>query len=305
MREGVIAPVVTAPFSVFHVKQSETDAPQTETPSLMTHVIAITNQKGGVGKTTTTVNLAACLAAANRRTLLVDMDPQGNATSGLDISKTGLKGSIYEVLINAVEPHEVIVQAPCHPTLHVLPATMNLVGAELELIDLPDRANRLALALNALASDYDYILIDSPPSLGLLTLNVLVYAQHILVPVQAEYYALEGLSALTQTIERVRNAHNPNLSLLGLALTMFDSRTNLNQQVMEEVQRVFGDKVFKSVIHRSVKLSEASSFGKPVIYYDLRSRGATNYMELCQEVVNRCESPAPVAEPPAPASEAP
>lgn len=254
----------------------------------MTHIISVTNQKGGVGKTTTAINLAACLAASKRKTLLVDMDPQGNATSGSGITREQVRKSAYHVLLHSDDPSEVILQSEIEH-LSVLPANMDLVGAEMELIDLPDRAERLALAMEHVVPDYEYIIIDAPPSLGLLTVNTLVFARQVLVPVQSEYYALEGLSSLTQTLERIQQTANPHLSILGLLVTMYDGRTNLAQQVHEEIQRVFGEKVLKTIIHRSVKFSEASSYGLPVIFYDMKCRGAHNYMQLCQEVVNVCE----------------
>lgn len=254
----------------------------------MPHVIAITNQKGGVGKTTTAVNLAACLAAAKKRTLLIDMDPQSNATSGFGLQGASFKATIYETLLGTVPARDAIVQTFVEH-LHILPANIDLVGAEMEMIDLPDRARRLAHALEPVVGDYDYVLIDSPPSLGLLTINVLTFARHVLVPVQSEYYALEGLTALVKTIERIRKSSNPHLDLLGLVVTMYDGRTNLAQQVEGEVRRVFGARVYRTVIARSVKLSEASSFGKPVIFYDFRSKGAQQYVELCQEVVHGFE----------------
>ena len=254
----------------------------------MAHVIAVTNQKGGVGKTTTAVNLAACLAAARKKTLLVDMDPQANASSGLGFTRADVDTSIYDLLVERLSPDEAI-RPSFIEHLHVLPATVDLVGAEMEMIDLEDRANRLRNTLLPLGDRYEYIIIDSPPSLGLLTLNVLTATRWVLIPVQSEYYALEGLGMLAQTIERVRGSHNADLGILGLVVTMYDGRTNLAQQVEEEVRRVFGKQVFKTVIHRSVKLSESSSFGKPIIFYDYRSRSAGEYVDLCQEVVHVCQ----------------
>ncbi len=251
----------------------------------MARVIAVANQKGGVGKTTTAVNLAAALAAADRPTLLIDMDPQANATSGLGLSVRETDRSMYEVLVDRFSLDRV-AQAAALSGLEVAPSVHGLVGAEIELAAAPDRAHRLAAALQAHARRLDYILIDCPPSLGILTLNALAAAESVIVPIQCEYLALEGLSRMLETIDRIRATLNPGLRVEGVLLTMVDPRMNLTRQVISEVRRHLGAVVFETEIPRNVRLGEAPSFGKPIILYDLRSSGAQAYLKLMREVVN-------------------
>lgn len=250
----------------------------------MTPRIAVVNQKGGVGKTTTAVNLSSCLALAGKRVLLVDSDPQGNATSGVGMSKTQLRHCIYDVLINDLPPAEAILQTEI-AGLHLLPATINLAGAEIELVSVMSRELRLRKALESLSESYDYILIDSPPSLGLITLNVLAASTAVLIPIQCEYYALEGITQLMSTVQMVRKHLNPGLALLGVVLTMHDYRTRLSTEVIREVRGYFKGDVFRTIIPRNVKLSEAPSHGKPITAYDPRSRGAEAYIQLAAEVM--------------------
>jgi chromosome partitioning protein len=249
--------------------------------------IGFVNQKGGVGKTTTAVNLAACLAAAGRKVLLIDCDPQSNATSAIGLPK--IAPTTYHVLLDGVPAHEAF-RSTSMENLTMIPASADLYGAELELVESDSREYHLSKALEPLDGQFDYILLDAPPSLGLLTLNILAAADAVIIPVQAEYYALEGLSMLASTLERVRSGGiNTDLQLLGIVLTMFDSRLNIAQQVAEEVRTHFPDKVFETIVQRSVRLAEAPSHGKPIILYDFRSPGARNYISLAEEVINAVE----------------
>ncbi|MDO5297655.1 MAG: AAA family ATPase [bacterium] len=251
----------------------------------MASVIAITNQKGGVGKTTTAINLGAALAQMGKKVLLTDADPQGNTTSGLGIEKNKLEKCIYDVLVEDADPAAVIVPTE-QPGLSVMPATLRLAGAEIELVSALAREQRLSKAFANVGGDYDYILIDCPPSLGLLTVNALTAADKVLVPIQCEFYALEGLSQLTKVIEMVRSHLNPHLAIGGVLLTLFDSRLNLSVQVAEDIKKHFGNLVFKTYIPRNVKLAEAPSFGQSALAYDPTSKGSSAYIELAKEVIS-------------------
>ena len=253
----------------------------------MSRIIAIANQKGGVGKTTTAINLGACLAVAEKRTLVIDTDPQGNATSGLGIDKDEVEKSIYDVLLEETPIEEVIVRQVHFPYLDVVPATRDLVGAEVELVNRRGREIILRRAVEAVRDRYDFILIDCPPSLGLLTLNTLAAADSVLIPIQCEFYALEGLSQLLNTVTIVQKNLNPALQIEGVLLTMYDGRLNLSRQVAEEAKEYFGPKVYRTTIPRNVRIAEAPSFGKPIVLYDILSVGAKSYLSLAKEVIAR------------------
>lgn len=250
----------------------------------MAKIIAITNQKGGVGKTTTTVNLGAGLALLGKRVLLVDIDPQGNTTSGVGVNKADVANCIYDVIINDIHPQEAILQTDVEG-LHIIPATIQLAGAEIELVPTISREVRLKKALQLVAQQYDYILIDCPPSLGILTINSLTAAQSVIIPIQCEYYALEGLSQLLNTVRLVQKHLNTTLQIEGVLLTMLDARTNLGIQVIEEVKKYFQQKVYHTIIPRNIRLSEAPSHGQSIMTYDAKSKGAEVYLELAKEVI--------------------
>ena len=247
-------------------------------------VIAVANQKGGVGKTTTAVNLSACLAKKGKRVLLIDCDPQGNTTSGVGVDKRRCEKTVYDVLIGDTDIKEAIVKTP-YENLSVCPSNISLSGAEIELVSEMGRETKLKNAVLSISEHYDYVLIDAPPSLGLITINVLTAANSVIVPIQCEYYALEGVSQLMNTVKKVKQVLNPDLEIEGILMTMFDSRTNLSIQVVEEVKKFFPNKVYKTLVPRNVRLSEAPSFGKPVIYYDITSKGSESYLDLADEIL--------------------
>jgi len=252
----------------------------------MGKVISIANQKGGVGKTTTAINLAASLAILEYKTLLIDADPQANATSGVGFDPKNIKTSIYECIIDDVEPSNIILNTET-PNLDLIPAHIDLVGAEIEMISLPSREKMMQKVLNKVRNNYDFVIIDCSPSLGLITVNALTASDSVIIPVQCEYFALEGLGKLLNTIKIVQNRLNPDLNLEGILLTMFDARLNLANQVIEEVKTHFQQLVFDTIIHRNVKLSEAPSFGKTIIMHDVESKGAINYLNFAREFLQR------------------
>jgi chromosome partitioning protein len=256
----------------------------------LSRIIAIANQKGGVGKTTTAINLAACLAVAEKKTLVIDTDPQGNATSGLGINKDSLARSIYDVLSDDLPIAEAVVKNVHFPFLDVVPATRDLVGVEVELVSRRGREGVLRNALASIRDEYEYILIDCPPSLGLLTLNTMAAADSVLIPIQCEFYALEGLSQLLNTITLVQGSLNPRLQIEGVLMTMYDGRLNLSRQVADEAKEYFGPKVYRTTIPRNVRIAEAPSFGKPIVLYDVLSVGAKSYLSLANEVIARSGS---------------
>lgn len=251
-----------------------------------TKVMAIINQKGGVGKSTTAINLSAALGELGKQVLLVDLDPQGNSSSGLGIEKSQVKNCVYDVLLNDVPIEDVIIPDVCEG-LDLVPATINLAGAEVELVSEMARENRLKDAVGSLRGKYDYVFIDCPPSLGLLTVNALVAADKLLIPIQCEFYALEGVTKLLDSMKRVKTRLNPTLDIFGVLLTMYDGRTTLSKQVVEEVRGYFGKTVFTTLVPRTVKLSEAPSFGQPITQYDPSGKGAQSYMNLAKEVIQR------------------
>jgi len=259
----------------------------------MGKVIALANQKGGVGKTTTAISLSASLAILDKKVLLIDADPQANATSGIGFEVKDIKNSIYECIVNDFDPHNIILESKI-PGLDLIPSHIDLVGAEIEMLNMPNRENLLSVVIDKVKDEYDFIFIDCSPSLGLITVNSLTAADSIIIPVQCEYFALEGLGKLLNTVKIIQSRLNPKLDIEGFLLTMFDSRLNLSNQVYEDVKSHFGSMVFNTVISRNVKLSEAPSYGMPVILYDAGSRGAKNYMDLAVEIIKKQEIEAKV-----------